>query len=96
MFYVLKHKTRKDKWCYIGVSTISNDGAEFCNSTTVEFETSEERPYLFTDLDIAEKVLSGEYNVEWYNSSIDTPMLSDYTRKEIMKNYEIVKLVPEI
>lgn len=96
MFYILKHKTLKDNWCYVGITASSNEGKEFCNSVSVEFDFGMEQPYIFTDLSVVENVLSGEYDVSWYNSSIDTPELSHYVRKEIMKNYEIVKLVPEI
>lgn len=94
MFYVLKHKSLKDNWCYVGVYTSSNEGSAFCNSTRVEFDVGMEQPYIFIDKSFVENVLSGEYDVSWYNSSVDTPELSGYVRKEIMKNYEIVKLVP--
>ena len=96
MFYILKHKSLKNNWCYVGIYASSNEGSDFCNSTRVEFDVGTEQPYIFTDKSVVENVLSGEYDVSWYNSSVDTPELSNYVRKEIMKNYEIVKLVPEI
>ena len=91
MFYILKHKTYESKWCYVGVTTtISNDGG-----VDMDFELRHERPYPFTDLFMVESILSGNYDCKWYNSSIDTPTLPDDVGKEIMKNYEVVKLVPE-
>lgn len=93
MFYILKHKTYKDS--YVGIMTSSNEGSDFCNNTTVEFDFGHEVPYLFTTLDLIQKVLSEEYKCEWYNSSIENPSITMYVKDEIIKNYEIIKLIPE-
>lgn len=90
MFYVIRHRMQD---VYVGISISSNGDAEFCNSTTVEFEVNQDKPHLFTDTTIIDKIFDGSYQCEWYNSSTDSPMITDYIRKEIMKYYEVVQLV---
>ena len=90
MFYILKHKTQD---AYVGVCTTSNDGAEFCNSTTLELETFAEVPHLFLDKNDVDGIFDGRYQREWYSSSATYPMINDYIRKEIINNYEVVQLV---
>lgn len=94
MFYILKHKTRAD--CFVGIYTSSNEGSDFCNSTTVEFDFGMDVPYLFTSLYFVTNVFTGEHHCGWYNSSTCSPSLSSYVSNEIIKNYEIIKLVPEM
>lgn len=77
--------------CYVGVTTTtSNDG-----DVDVEFELRQERPYLFTDLFMVESILSGDYDSKWCDYSTNTPTLPDDVMKEIVKSYEVIKLVPE-
>lgn len=90
MFYIIKHKTRD---VYVGVDVESNEDYGYRNSTTIWFATSADTPYLFKDKSVVDNILNGTHQYSWYNSSIDSPTLPEYVKKEIIKNYEVVKLV---
>lgn len=90
MFYALKHITKQNDW--IGLSVTSQGDAEFCNSVTVDLDIGRETPFITSERSLLEGIISGDYHTPWYNSDLESPEVSTYTRKQIKNRYEIVEL----
>lgn len=95
MFYALRHKDKKG--LFIGIFTTGvGDEAEFQNNVQASFEPECFVPFITNRVGYLERVLSGEHDVPWYNSSPEDPELSSYYKtrkgKAILSEYEVVKL----
>jgi len=70
----------------MGISCSGNDDNEYCNSYSCELDSYESVPWLTPHESYAKTVLEGD--VHWFNSSIDTPILT----KNIKHTYAIVEV----
>lgn len=73
---------------FVGWTSTSNDGAEFCVSTAYEFETNSDRVWIVTSVEVAEYARTN--STEWYNAGYETPT---HERGWVAKDWEVVELM---
>jgi len=91
--YGLYHIEREEM---LGYWESSNQGADFCNDTTVELTTGGDDPWLCDSAEQAE--WTRMFEQQWYNSSIESPVckydpyLLRVVKVKIVKEYEFINV----